>query len=55
MFEVRRVVRSDNVMSFDLNLTYKKPINVDNNAAYISVNKLPKNNNENETKYLIIR
>ena len=38
----------------DLHLTYKKPINVSNNTAYISVNKLLNNNDNNETKYLII-
>ena len=36
----------------DLHLTYKKLINVNNNAAYISVNKLPNNNDNNKTKYL---
>ena len=39
----------------DLHLTYKKPINVSNNTAYISVNKLPNDNDNNKTKYLIIR
>ena len=39
----------------DLHLTYKKPINVNNNTTYIYVNKLPNNNGNNETKYLIIR
>ena len=34
----------------DLHLSYKKPINVNNNTVYISVNKLPKNNNNNKTK-----
>ena len=38
----------------DLHLAYKKPINVNNNTAYISVNKLPSNNDSNKTKYLII-
>ena len=33
----------------------KNPINVNNNSAYISVNKLPNNNDNNETRYLIIR
>ena len=35
----------------DLNLAYKKPINVNNNTAYISVN----NNDDNKTEYLIVR
>ena len=39
----------------DLHLTYKNPITVNNNTAYISVNKLPNNNDNNETKSLIIR
>ena len=39
----------------DLHLAYKKPINVNNNTAYISVNKLPSNNDNNKTKYLIVR
>ena len=38
-----------------LYLIYKKPINVNNNNVHISVNKLPNNNDNNETKYLIIR
>ena len=38
-----------------LHLAYKKPINVNNNTAYISVNKLPSNNDNNKTKYLIVR
>ena len=28
----------------DLHLAYQKPINVNSNIAYISVNKLPSNN-----------
>ena len=39
----------------DLHLAYKKPINVNNNTAYISVNKLPSNNDNNKTEYLIVR
>ena len=39
----------------DLHLAYKKPINVNNNTTYLSVNKLPSNNDNNKTKYLIIR
>ena len=39
----------------DLHLPYKKPINVNNNTAYISFNKLPNNIDNNETKYVIIR
>ena len=39
----------------DLHLTYKKPINVSNSTAYIYVNKLPNNNDNNKTKYLTIR
>ena len=38
----------------DLHQAYKKPIKVNNNAAYISVNKLP-SNNDNKTEYLIVR
>ena len=38
----------------DLYLTYKKTLNVNNNTAYISVHKLPNNNDNNENKYLII-
>ena len=37
-----------------LHLAYKKPINLSNNTAYISVNKLA-NNDNNKTKYLIVR
>ena len=37
-----------------LHLAYKKPINRNNNAAYISVNKLPCNNDSNKTKHLIV-
>ena len=39
----------------DLHLAYKKPINVNNNTAYMSVNKLPSNNDSNKTEYLIVR
>ena len=39
----------------DLHLAYKKPINVNSNTAYISVNKLPSNNDNNKTEYLIVR
>ena len=39
----------------DLDLAYKKPINVNNNAVYISVNKLLSNNDNNKTEYLIVR
>ena len=39
----------------DLHLAYKKPINVNNNTAFISVNKFPINNDNNKTKYLIVR
>ena len=39
----------------DLHLAYKKPINVNNNTAYISVNKLASNNDNNKTKCLIAR
>ena len=39
----------------DLHLAYKKPRNVNNNTAYISVNKLPSNNDNNKTEYLIVR
>ena len=38
----------------DLHLTYKKPIHVNNNVAHISVNKLPNNIDNNETKYVMI-
>ena len=37
-----------------LHLAYKKPVNLSNNTAYISVNKLASNDN-NKTKYLIVR
>ena len=37
----------------NLHLAYKKPISVNNNTAYISVNKLPCNNDNNKTEYLI--
>ena len=39
----------------DLHLTYKMPINVNNNITYIYVNKLPYNNDNNETKCLVNR
>ena len=39
----------------DLHIAYRKPINVNENTAYISVNKLPSNNDNNKTKYLIGR
>ena len=39
----------------DLHLAYKKPINANNNTAYISVNKHLSNNDNNKTKYLIVR
>ena len=39
----------------DLHLAYKKPINVNNNTAYIFVYKLPSDNDDNKTKYLIVR
>ena len=39
----------------DLHLAYKKPININNNTAYISINKLPSNNDNNKTEYLIVR
>ena len=38
----------------DLHLAYKKPTNINNNTAYISVNKLPSNNDNNKTKYLLV-
>ena len=38
----------------DLHLTYKKPIHVNNNVAHISVNKLPNNIDNNETKYVMV-
>ena len=39
----------------DLHIAYRKPTNVNENTAYISVNKLPSNNDNNKTKYLIGR
>ena len=39
----------------DLHLNYEKPINVNSNVAYVSVNKLPNNNDNKKTKYLILR
>ena len=36
-------------------LIIKKRVNANNNTAYISVNKLPSNNDNNKTKYLIVR
>ena len=39
----------------DLHLAYKKPINANNNTAYISVNKLLSYNDNDKTKYLIVR
>ena len=39
----------------DLRLAYKKPINVNNNTAYMPVNKLPSNKANNKTKYLIVK
>ena len=39
----------------DLHLAYKKPLNVNNNTAYIYVNKFPSNNDDNKTEYLIVR
>ena len=39
----------------DLHLAYKKPINVNNNTAYISVNKLPHKNDNNKAKHIIVR
>ena len=43
------------LLKIDLHLTYKKPINGNKNTANISVNKLSNNNDNNKTKYLIIR
>ena len=37
------------LIKVDLHLTYKKPINVNNNTAHIFGNKLPNNNDNNET------
>ena len=39
----------------DLHLAYRKPMNANNNTAYISTNKLPSNNDSNKTEYLIVR
>ena len=39
----------------DLHLAYKKPKKVNNSTAYISVNKLPSNNDNNKTEYLFVR
>ena len=39
----------------DLHLAYKKPMNVNSNTTYISVNKFPCNNDNNKSKYLIVR
>ena len=39
----------------DLHLAYKKPMNVNSNTTYILVNKFPCNNDNNKTKYLIVR
>ena len=39
----------------DFNVGYKKPINVNNNTAYISINKLLSKNDNNKTEYLIVR
>ena len=43
------------ISKVDLHLAYKNPINVNNNTAYTSVNKLPINNDNNKTEYLIVR
>ena len=39
----------------DLHLAYKKPINVNNNTVYISVNNVPTNNDNNKSEYLIVK
>ena len=39
------------LFEIDIHLTYKKLMNVNNNTVYISVNKLPNNNYNSETKY----
>ena len=41
------------MLKFDV--AYKELIDVNNNTSYISVNKLSNNNENNKTKYLIIR
>ena len=43
------------MLKIDLHLAYKKPINGNKNTANISANKLSNNNDNNKTKYLIIR
>ena len=43
------------LLKIDLHLAYKKPINDNKNTANISANKLSNNNDNNKTKYLIIR
>ena len=39
----------------DLHLAYEKPISINKNTAYISVNRLPSNDDNNKTKYLLVR
>ena len=39
----------------DLHLAYEKPISINKNSAYISVNRLPSNDDNNKTKYLLVR
>ena len=38
----------------DLHLAYKKTANVNNNTAYIFINKLPSNYDNNKTEYQIV-
>ena len=51
----RFILFISSLFKVDLHLAYKKPINVNNNTAHKSVNKLPSNNDNNKTKYLIVR
>ena len=51
----RFILFISSLFKVDLHLAYKKPINVNNNTAHKYVNKLPSNNDNNKTEYLIVR
>ena len=41
------------LLKTDLHFIYKKPINVNTNTTYISFNKLPNNNDNNESTIIM--
>ena len=50
------ILHISSLFKVDLHLAYKKRKNINNNTAYIFVNKLSSNNNNNnKTEYLIVR